>query len=204
MSDVKDTRWTVIGKGTKPRYVLCRCSCAAQTEREVVRADVVSGRSRSCGCAGNEKTIKRCTTHGRRHTPEFNAWSYMLTRCYNTNINQSKNYSGRGIRVCDRWRKSFEQFFADVGPKPGPTYSLDRFPNNDGDYEPGNVRWATPAEQANNKRNSRKLTLNGRTQTAAQWAVELGVCPYTLYARIRRGLTDEQVLTLPLSPRKRS
>jgi hypothetical protein len=79
----------------------------------------------------------------------------MKTRCYNEKAPKYPNYGGRGIKVCDRWLHSFENFLADMGPKPGPEYSIDR-KENDGDYEPGNCRWATPTQQAQNRRERRK------------------------------------------------
>lgn len=86
---------------------------------------------------------------------ERRAWSAMKTRCLNPRMPGFEHWGGRGIKVCDRWRWSFANFYADVGAAPTPKHSLDRI-NNDGDYEPGNVRWATPSQQASNRRPNTK------------------------------------------------
>ena len=93
--------------------------------------------------------------HGFWKTKEYSIWNAMRQRCTNPNSQRWKHYGGRGIKVCDEWLKSFVSFYEHIGPKPGPEYSLDRI-NNDGNYEPGNVRWATIIQQANNQRRNRK------------------------------------------------
>lgn len=90
--------------------------------------------------------------HGGWSTTEYTIWSQMKQRCYNEKNGGYFKYGGRGIRVCDRWKDSFAAFLEDVGVRPSMAHTLDRFPNNDGNYEIGNVRWATSEQQANNKR----------------------------------------------------
>jgi len=110
----------------------------------------------SCGCEKREQTIQRFTKHGHSSngilTRTYNSWRKMKERCLNFEAINFDDYGGRGITVCERWMQ-FENFLADMGERPeGKT--LDRYPDNDGNYEPGNVRWATPKEQYANRRQS--------------------------------------------------
>ena len=94
-------------------------------------------------------------SHGMENTPEYDTWQNMRVRCYDKNNKAYKDYGGRGIKVCDKWRYSFIAFYEDMGSKPFPKAQIDREENN-GNYEPDNCRWVTPTVNANNKRNSRK------------------------------------------------
>jgi hypothetical protein len=106
-------------------------------------------------------------THGeclhRRISPEYTSWQAMKARCSNPNLSAFKYYGGRGISVCARWRDSFEEFLADMGRRPSMAHTLDRFPNNNGNYEPGNVRWATKSEQLKNRRRYAKAARGAAT-----------------------------------------
>lgn len=170
---------------------LCRCSCG--TEKPVSRRQLMIGETVSCGCQRKE----RLTTHGATKTPEFKAWTGMRNRCYYPGQDSFEHYGGRGIRVCERWRSSFENFLVDMGPKPTPKHSLDRI-NPDGDYEPDNCRWATTFQQANNKSSNRPIEYQGRTQTVAQWARDFNLDPRTVLSRLRRGWSVEDTLTRPV------
>jgi hypothetical protein len=113
----------------------------------------------------------------------------MVSRC----VARGTRYSARGVTVCERWRQSFDAFLRDMGERPSRAHSIDRI-DNDGHYEPGNCRWATAKEQANHRRTSHLVTLDGRTQTVAQWADELGLKYMTVYHRIERGWPPERAL----------
>jgi hypothetical protein len=142
--------------------------------------------------------IEMHTTHGMTETPEFRAWAAIKSRCYNENVTGYPDWGGRGITMCDEWRDSFETFIAYVGKRPSPKHSIDRYPNNDGNYEPGNVRWATRVEQCNNRRSSRFIEFKGQTFTLTQWADKLGFKEGTLTMRFKRGWTVEAAFTTPL------
>jgi hypothetical protein len=101
---------------------------------------------------GNNMPRTRGRSHGLSKDPAYRIWCQMRQRCRDTNLKNWPDYGGRGIRVCERWENSFQQFIADVGPRPSAAHQIDRFPNNDGNYEPGNCRWATRTEQQRNKR----------------------------------------------------
>lgn len=129
---------------------LCRCECGK--ERIAVAGDLNSGHTQSCGCLQRERTSGAATKHGFSggRLPEYVLWLGMRRRCDNPSHVGYKNYGARGIQVCERWN-DFTLFLADVGRRPTPQHTLDRI-NNDGNYEPGNVRWATRIEQAANSR----------------------------------------------------
>lgn len=127
-------------------------------------------------------------------------WRSMLHRCYNKNNKNYHNYGGRGIKVCDRWRcvmEGFANFALDMGDRPSPKHSLDRYPNNDGDYEPGNCRWATAKEQGSNKRGNHRITAFGETKTVEEFARQYGTNSGTVVTRLKMGWTPEDALTKP-------
>ena len=132
----------------KVRRFLCECDCGNQ--KEFILYNLRNGNTTSCGCVRKEMMSEQFKTHGMTNTKVFNAWMNMKRRCYEPNYKNYYLWGGRGVRVCDRWLNSFENFFEDMGHPPEGT-SLDRFPNKDGDYSPDNCRWATKEEQDNNK-----------------------------------------------------
>lgn len=122
----------------------------------------------------------------------------MLGRCQNLTDQAFRDYGGRGIRVCERWL-AFENFYADMGPRPSPKHSIDRI-DNDGNYEPGNVRWATVKQQARNTRCSRIVRFGGRTMSLAEAAELAGLNISTVRGRFSRGWSMEEALEAPARP----
>lgn len=140
-------------------------------------------------------TTHGCTANGIT-TPEYRLWYGMKDRCYNRKAKKFKHYGGRGIRVCDRWKNSFANFLEDMGQRPA-GLTLDRRRTN-GDYEPGNCRWATKKEQQRNKRNNRVVLFRGRRLCLAAWAEEFNICRKVVCARLSIGWTMERALTTPV------
>lgn len=167
------------------REVLCECNCG--TVKGVRRYNLLYSVSKDCGCS------KR--THGMTGTPEYRTWAGMINRCTNPNEPGWDNYGGRGITVCPEWRNSFEQFFADMGPKPSPGFSLDRVDNNKG-YSPSNCRWADPKTQARNTRKNRFVNFNGKRMTWAEAAETLGFDYYWFKGKLQCGVDIKDILLL--------
>jgi hypothetical protein len=127
---------------------LCRCDCGV--EKEARGNNLLSGCTTSCGCASRELITVRNTTHGMTYSHEYAVWCWMLDRCRRPGNSHYEDYGGRGISVCERWANSFEAFYQDMGARPA-GLTLERI-NNDGNYEPGNCKWATLVEQRANRR----------------------------------------------------
>lgn len=177
---------------------LCRCDCG---NTAVVRGSCLrTGVTRSCGCLAKEVASKTHRIHGRAKTRLYAAWKAMRQRCYDKDHPGYHNYGGRGIRVCERWQ-SFENFAEDMGPSFRPGLSLDRIDVN-GDYEPGNCRWATRQEQANNTRANRTVVIHGEILTIAQAARRIGIRPNVVHKRIHNGWSVYDALFTPLGGKR--
>lgn len=187
-------KWEVIEaseKKTSP--VLCVCDCG--TKRKVRPCNLTRGLSSSCGCARKEANIERAhVVDGVRvtRTRLYRVWGTMISRCHNPNTEQYAGYGGRGIQVCDRWRKSFLAFLEDMG-NPPPGHTIDRI-NSQGNYEPDNCRWATPKEQARNTRRNRVGVVDGQRMCVAEAEEKYGVKYRTILGRICRGMSMEQAV----------
>lgn len=144
-------------------------------------------------------------SHGKSGTAEFRAWWKMLVRCYEPSHASFHNYGARGVRVAKAWRgpKGFAAFLAHVGPRPSPKHSLDRWPNNAGNYKPGNVRWATRVEQNQNTSKNVTVTFNGETHCISEWARRTGINKETIRNRINQGWSARDTLTVTPSKKNR-
>lgn len=179
------------------RYYACDVMCDCGNVKTVRRCAIgPSSLTTSCGCMTSKLRSANAKKHGETGTKYYNIWRGIIKRCTVPTHRAWKSYGGRGITVCERWLSSFENFRADMGPRPSPTHSLDRKDNN-GNYEPGNCRWATAKEQLNNTRVNLVLEHNGVRMTAMQWAEKTGLAPHLVYARTRRGWSPERTLTTP-------
>lgn len=196
-------RWTVLSRAPNVvdraghARVMWNVQCACGSVRAVQSAILRNGNSQSCGCISRERmramgisNLRHGHTAGKQpdgqsiHTHEYRSWKGIIQRCTNPARRSWKDYGGRGVTVCAAWR-DFACFIADIGTAPSPAHSVDRVDPN-GNYEPGNCRWATRREQANNTRRTRFLTLpDGRRVSRADYARETGQSYWTV-----RGMDD--------------
>lgn len=192
-------RLTVIGLSDR-RWrsgFLWECACDCGATHYARSAFLIAGTVKSCGC-WRQQTARNngasVSTHSMTGTREYMSWTAMLARCGNPNNVGYKHYGGRGISVCEHWR-SFENFYSDMGPRP-PRTSLDRI-NVDGNYEPSNCRWATPQQQASNKRGSIAVMYAGKMRTLVEVCSMTKVPPDIARRRIRRGWDIDRAVSIP-------
>ena len=196
-----------IGKSWRS-FWKCVCSCG----KEVVLqgSNLASGNTRSCGCLREETRKFNTWKHGKTRTKIHSTWMNMIRRCHDENNPAFKDYGGRGITVCERWRNSFENFFADMGEPTTIKHTLDR-EDNDAGYSKSNCRWATSKQQSRNSRHNVHVEFNGEIMCISEWAEKLGMKMHTLYNRLfilgwdkTRAFTEPVVSTAPrrkVSPR---
>jgi hypothetical protein len=186
-------------------FQVCQCSCVAKTIIVANSNNLKNGNTKSCGCLSPDTASACHRIHGQAGSQIYALFCVLIGRCYTVTNENYPDWGGRGIGVCARWREpngqGFINFCADMGPRPGPEYSINR-KNNDGNYCPENCEWSTSKEQGRNKRNNRMLTAFGRTQCMAAWAEEIGTTWATLSSRKNRGWSDEKTLTTPVKPLK--
>lgn len=188
------TRHEFDKSGRKLIVWLCQCDCGKTIETR--SCNLLSGDTTSCGCFKNEVIRQRNQTHGKSNTPMYKIWRLMIQRCEQPSASPYAYYGGRGIKVCDRWRNSFEAFLADMGERPSRRHSIDRIDPN-GNYEPSNCRWATHFEQMKNTRRTRLLTANGETLHMQEWCRRTGINQRTLWDRLASGWSEQEALTTP-------
>lgn len=195
-------RWTVLSPGLRSRGGLAaRCRCECGEERVIPECRLKTGGSKSCGCYSADTSRKRKLTHGHgtrgARLPEYRVWEAMKRRCLRPTDKNYRNYGARGISVCERWLASFDAFLSDMGMRPSPDHQIDRV-NNDGNYEPANCRWATRSEQCRNRRTTRLVEYQGRTQCVLSWCEELGLNFAVVRARLQLGWSAERAFLAPV------
>lgn len=200
MTRLKDIVWQKFNLLTIIKYVgnkkygcffLCKCDCGK--EKEIQGSLVKRGKVISCGCVRNGKASARLSKHGESKTKLYKVWSHMLQRCHLPKDMGYKNYGGRGITVCDRWRSNFLYFKEDMNETFSPGLELDRIENSKGYYK-DNCRWATSKQNNNNKRTNCYLEINGVTKTAMEWSEIHGLNSRCISNRVRAGFLGETAL----------
>lgn len=176
----------------RDRRWLCRCDCG---NRAVVLQECLRrGTTKTCGC--RPPALTHGHSRGYSETATYRAWRHAIERCENPNCHHYARYGGRGIKVCARWRSSFEAFLEDMGERPTPDFQLDRI-NNELGYEPGNCRWASRRQNQNNTRRNVFIEAFGERRTISEWARSYGLHRNTLRKRIREGWNPERAITEP-------
>lgn len=182
----------------RSRSIEWECACSCGNTKLAGAGELMRGNVRSCGCLAKDMTSKRSRTHGRTNDPTYRSWHAMRARCrYETHVYYQR-YGGRGIRVCERWQNSFDNFLQDMGERPGVEYSIERR-DSDGNYEPSNCYWMLKARQSRNKSDNVWLDYGGRSMLLTDWAREMGIKKSTLWGRISRlGWSTERALETPV------
>lgn len=136
---------------------------------------------------------------GNKRPAIYRRWQHMIQRCHNPNDRDYPQYGGRGITVCNRWRDNFQFFINDIGEPPSARHTLDRIDNSKG-YEPNNVRWATPKEQQNNRRNTKMLTIDEVTRPLQEWCAMVGINSKAVLYRLKHGgMSHKEAIYTPLT-----
>jgi len=194
------------GKLTPIKYLgnhiyICLCDCGKK--KNILKYNLVSGNTKSCGCLNIEKTTKMGklnVKHGYKGTRTYNIWQAMKQRCNNPKTIEYKHYGGKGIAVCKRWMK-FENFIKDIGEIPV-GLTLDRINNNKG-YSPKNCKLSTMKEQERNKTNNHILNYKNKQQCLTAIAEQHNINRKTLEHRLNRGLSIEEALTIPIRKKEK-
>lgn len=201
-------RLLVIGPSSKRNksgstFWQCQCDCGEITD--VSKQSLKSGHTQSCGCLRLERCRAKITKHGHNgakgRSPEYCAWHNAKRRCLLPQHPEYKNYGERGITMCFDWVNNFSSFIAHIGPRPSNKHTLDRI-DNDGNYEPGNVRWVLRAAQLRNRRNNVWFTFQGETKVITDWATQFNINLDTLSYRLKHKWPDNQMFSPASSKHK--
>jgi hypothetical protein len=181
------------------RKVECLCDC--KTIIVVSFKSLRTGNTQSCGCFRSDYVAAKNRKHGcgvrGNRSQEYGHWKAMRSRCNNKNCAKYERYGGRGITICERWN-DFTKFMEDMGPIPSKKHSLDRYPNRNGNYEPGNVRWATSSEQTRNRDCTKRILYEGELVPLVEVAEKHGIHPGRLAWRLKKNWSLEKALTVPV------
>lgn len=171
----------------------CKCECGGTTI--TTSSSLKTGHTKSCGCLQKQRVKEVHKKHGHSpfndNSPEYRAWVAMKARCFNKKLKGYPDYGGRGITVSPEWVNDFSAFFSHIGERPSPRHSVDRWPNNNGNYEPGNVRWAIPKQQVDNRRNNVWVVFNGERMVRADFKKLIGVKSSTVNTLLKTKSTKE-------------
>lgn len=188
--DDKFGAWLVLEVLPKSKYS-CICTACQKTVQDIRGFDLVNSKTLMCkACAGTRSESAKPI--------EYHSWVAMLQRCYNPNAKDYKHYGARGITVYEPWKESFYAFYMSIGPRPAPNYTIERIDTN-GNYVPGNVKWATRAEQTRNQRSNVNLTIDGETKTVSEWSEhpDCTVSKFVVYKRLKRGWDPKRAVFEP-------
>lgn len=189
---------TVIAEGSSDKNGIkwiCKCDCGNIT-KEIYGNALRNGATKSCGCLQKEIVSQVHSKHGQCTTKLYKVWQQIKRRCLAKSDAAYKYYGNRGITICEEWKDNFETFRDHVSKLPHfgeEGYTLDRIDNNR-DYKPDNVRWATKKEQANNTRRNFFIEIEGMQKTLSQWSEQSGVPCTTILYRYRRGLRGADLI----------
>jgi hypothetical protein len=158
-------------------------------------AGIHQGRASAAPQNSSKEQEAEMTKHGMSYTAEYRCWLAIKSRCLNPKCDSYADYGAIGVRICARWRNSFEKFFADVGRRPSPKHSIDRFPNRNGHYTPKNVRWATVLQQQNNRRNTIFVKIGRKRVSLAEACRFLKLTRNVVWMRIDRGMSPQKAIS---------
>lgn len=201
-------RLTIIRKAPNDKWGGFRwsCVCDCGVEKIVHAYNLKRGATKSCGCLHAEEMRQRLTKHAHAITGSksniYCVWQQMTQRCINHNHQYYHNYGGRGIKICQRWRK-FKNFIEDMGEPPTKKHSIDRI-DNDGNYCKSNCRWATKKQQNRNSRRNHLVTYKNKTQCISAWAEETGISATVIRWRLKYNWSTPKTLTTPVRNNRRS